>query len=57
MRELNANSNYVSQNPVEAHFGLGSASNIDQVKIVWPGGVESIIENVDVNQFLIIKKL
>ncbi len=57
MRELNANSNYVSQNPVEAHFGLGSASNIDEVRIVWPGGVESIIENVEVNQFLIIKKL
>lgn len=57
MRELNANSNYVSQNPVEAHFGLGSATNIDKVRVVWPGGVESIIENVDVDQFLIIKKL
>lgn len=57
MRELNANSNYVSQNPVEAHFGLGTANNIDQLRIVWPGGVESIIENVDVNQFLIIKRI
>jgi hypothetical protein len=57
MRELNANSNYVSQNPVEAHFGLGAASNIDKIRVVWPGGVESIIENVAVDQFLIIKKL
>ena len=39
MRELNANSNYVSQNPVEAHFGLGTANNIDKIRVVWPGGV------------------
>ncbi len=57
MRELNANSNYVSQNPVEAHFGLGTANNIDKIRVVWPGGVESVIENVEVDQFLIIKKL
>jgi hypothetical protein len=57
MRELNANSNYVSQNPVEAHFGLGEASNIDEIKIVWPGGDESVIENVDADQFLIITQL
>lgn len=57
MRELNANSNYVSQNPVEAHFGLGSANNIDKIRVVWTGGVESIIEDVAVDQFLIIKKI
>jgi hypothetical protein len=57
MRELNANSNYVSQNPVEANFGLGAANNIDKIRVVWPGGAESIIENVEVDQFLIIKKL
>lgn len=57
MRELNANSNYVSQNPVEAHFGLGTASSIEQIRVVWPDGVESILENVDVGQFLIITKL
>ena len=57
MRELNANSNYVSQNPVEAHFGLGAANNIDKIRVVWPGGIESIIEDVAVDQFLIIKKI
>lgn len=57
MRELNANSNYVSQNPVEAHFGLGDASSIDEIKVVWPDGVESIVENVAPDQFIIITKL
>lgn len=57
MRELNANSNYVSQNPAEAHFGLADNSFIDEIKVVWPNGDESILEDVDINQFLRIEKL
>jgi hypothetical protein len=57
MRELNANSNYVSQNPAEAHFGLADVGFINEIKIVWPNGDESIIEDVDINQFLRIEKL
>jgi hypothetical protein len=56
MKELQLGSGYISQNPVEAHFGLGNADTINQIRIVWPGlaGIVSEINNVDVNRFLII---
>jgi len=56
MRELQLGNNYVSQNPVEAHFGLGDSQVVDQVRIIWPGleGEVSELNNVEVNQFLLI---
>ena len=37
LREINANSNYMSQNETTAHFGLGpSAASIDLVRVEWP---------------------
>lgn len=29
-------SNYLSQNPVEAHFGLGESASIDRLVVEWP---------------------
>ena len=56
MTELQLGSNYLSQNPVEAHFGLGDADIIDSLRIVWPGleGDVSEFYNVGANQFLLI---
>jgi hypothetical protein len=56
MRELRAGNNYVSQNPVEAHFGLGQASELTQVKIVWPDGQQSVLKDLDINQFITISR-
>jgi hypothetical protein len=56
MRELQLGNNYISQNPVEAHFGLGDSEFVDTVRIVWPGleGSVSEIRNVQPNQFLVV---
>lgn len=35
MRDLGGN-NYLSQNPVEAHFGLGTAEQLVQMRVEWP---------------------
>ncbi len=56
MRELRAGNNYVSQNPVEAHFGLGTADTISELRIVWPDGEESLILDAEINQFLLITR-
>lgn len=57
MREIRINNNYVSQNPPEAHFGLGKTGVIDEVKVIWPGREmkQTIINNVSVDQFLVIE--
>lgn len=56
IRELQLGNNYVSQSPVEAHFGIADNQVIDKVQIVWPGlGAEtSELTNVQANQFLVI---
>ncbi|MFT7558901.1 MAG: hypothetical protein ACI93R_000804 [Flavobacteriales bacterium] len=57
MIELQLGNNYLSQNPVEAHFGVGTAEIIDSLRIEWPGlgGEISEMENVTVDQFLIVE--
>ena len=41
MREVHNGSNYVSQNPTEQHFGLGNATAVSQVKVIWSDGRET----------------
>ncbi len=54
MREIRAGGNYVSQNPLETHFGLGSITSVDQVRVVWPDGVSTTLNNIAAGQFLSI---
>lgn len=54
MREVANGSNYLSNNPLEQHFGLGSATTAT-VRVVWPRtGQETLLENVAPNQFLVV---
>lgn len=57
MRELRTGNNFVSQNPVEAHFGLNKATNIEYIRVIWPDGKETQINDVDSNQFLVIERI
>ncbi len=50
MQELRAGSNYVSQDPVEPHFGLGAALTVDTLRVVWPDGSAVISENIAADQ-------
>ncbi|MFT4569700.1 MAG: hypothetical protein ACI8TX_001591 [Hyphomicrobiaceae bacterium] len=53
MREIQIGSNYVSQNPAVAHFGLGSVDIIDEMRIVWPNGAVTVETDVETGRFLI----
>lgn len=54
MRELSAGSNFASQNPTVAAFGLGNASFVDTLRVEWPDGRESVLEDVAADQFLVL---
>ncbi len=56
IREIRAGSNYVSQNPAEAHFGLGDAAVADEVRIRWPDGEETVLEDVAADQLLGVER-
>lgn len=53
-KELQLGNHYVSQNPVEAHFGLAGNTSIDEIRIVWPGNAaqETIVTDINSNQFI-----
>ncbi len=55
MREMRCGSNYVSQNPTEAHFGLGDALSA-RVRIVWPDGEVQRLGRVGANQLLTVER-
>ncbi len=53
VREIRAGNHYVSQNPAEAHFGLGNDTLAD-VRVRWPDGSETNLTNVTVDRLLVI---
>ena len=55
MRELDASSNYLSQNPNRmAHFGLGTGQVVDEVRAEWVSGDATLVENVDADQLIVL---
>ncbi|NND88540.1 MAG: T9SS type A sorting domain-containing protein [Flavobacteriaceae bacterium] len=49
MREIRSGQGFSHMNSLNAHFGLGSATAIETIRIDWPSGVVDVIENPDVN--------
>jgi hypothetical protein len=52
IREIDGGSSHLSQNSTIAHFGLGSATKVDTVRVTWLGGKEQILVNQKANQLL-----
>ena len=50
IREVGAQSSYLSQNSLVEHFGLGSHDSADTLEIIWPSGVRDILSPVTSNQ-------
>ncbi len=53
VREIRAGINFASQNPAEAHFGLGDATSV-ALSVRWPDGMVSTESNVAANQLLVL---
>lgn len=55
-RVVQANSNYVSQNPPDLHFGLGHATSIASISVIWPDNIPDLTcVNVPVDRFMIFR--
>ncbi len=52
--QIDGGSNYLSQSESSAHFGLGNVTVVDSVRVDWPGGMVTEIENVAANQTLVL---
>jgi hypothetical protein len=56
VREIGSQPSYLSQNALEAHFGLGHAETAHELRVVFPSGVERIIRDISVNQTVTIEE-
>lgn len=52
VREIRAGESYGTQNSLIAHFGLGTATSVENIRIIWPSGVIDVIENPEINETL-----
>ena len=44
VQQVSAGSGYLAQSSSTLHFGLGGATSIDRLAVVWPGGARESIE-------------
>ena len=56
VREINNVASYLSANDIRLHVGLGKATTIQQIDVLWPSGTKQTLKDVAVNQILVIKE-
>ncbi len=54
IKEVQAGSSYLSGHDFRVIFGLGAETKAEQVKIIWPSGLEQTVTDVEANQLLVI---
>ena len=55
IREIDGGgSSHLSQNATYTHFGIGNATQIDEIIIHWTGGNTQSLKNQKANQFITI---
>ena len=53
LREINTGDGWAGV-PLETHFGLGNATNVETLRIEWPSGTVQEFQNVGAKQFFTI---
>jgi hypothetical protein len=52
MRQMQLGYGYASQRPARLHFGLGSATQAETLRVVWPDGEQTVYYGITANQLL-----
>jgi hypothetical protein len=53
LREISTGNGW-NQNALEAHFGLGNATNVETLRIEWPSGTVQEFRNVETRKYLTV---
>ena len=54
--EVRSGGSYLSHNDSRVHFGLGEASQVERLEVRWPSGLVESFENLQVDQFLLLRE-
>lgn len=52
VQEVRAGSSYISMDSLHLEFGIGQATVVDEIRIIWPSGTEQILQNITADQIL-----
>ena len=55
-QELSPVRGYLSSQPLTLHFGVGTATTIDSIRVVWPDQSVQTLTRVPVNQLLVVRQ-
>ncbi len=53
IREVGVSAGWLSQDPLQVHVGLDTASVVSRIKVTWPGGLSHTDSNLTVDQVLV----
>ena len=54
--EVRSGGSYLSQNDFRLHFGLGAATKIEEVQILWPSGIRQIVRNLEAGRVITLRE-
>ncbi|MDA1349923.1 MAG: FG-GAP-like repeat-containing protein, partial [Chloroflexi bacterium] len=54
VKEARAGSSYISMDSVDLEFGIGDASEVDRIEVLWPSGRRQVLEYVPAGQSILI---
>ena len=54
--EVIAGGSYLSGRPHEQHFGLGDAAVVDELRVAWPDGTETLRRDVAADQRIVMRR-
>ena len=52
VRELVTGSTYLSMHSLDLEFGLGNATVVDEIVILWPSGRKQVLQDLSVDQVI-----
>jgi hypothetical protein len=56
VRSVNPGSSYFSSNDPRAHFGLGAATEINGIDVIWPDGTEESFLGASADRLVVLRK-
>jgi enediyne biosynthesis protein E4 len=56
VRTMTTAAGYASSSHAGVHFGVGTATEIERIEVLWPSGTRQIVEKVKTNQVVEVKE-
>jgi hypothetical protein len=55
-RTINSCHSYLCSNDTRAHFGLGTATKVDSIEVLWPDGTKETFPGTDADRILVLRR-